>query len=77
LISGNSSFSGFIVLSKVMSLRLHWLDHESMAVAVHDRSIARQFELDGNAGRLVAAITEQSDAPLFSHGADLRGLPRI
>src|ERR1700726_5225190 len=45
----------------------HGLDHQTIAVTVHDRCIARQFELHGNSDRLVAAIAEQSDVPLLRH----------
>ena len=34
---------------------------------MHDRLIAREFELDGNTNRLVTAIAEESDVPLLSH----------
>ena len=45
----------------------HGLDHETLTVPVHDRFIARQFELHRNTDRLIAAIAEQPDMPLFSH----------
>src|SRR5436190_19987332 len=34
------------------------LDYQAIAVTVHDRLVARQFELHGNTDRLVAAVTE-------------------
>jgi hypothetical protein len=36
----------------------HRLDHQTDAVTVHDRFIARQFELHRNADRLVPAIAK-------------------
>jgi hypothetical protein len=36
----------------------HRLDHQTIAVTVHDRFIARQFELHGNSDRLVAAVAK-------------------
>lgn len=34
----------------------HRLDHQTIAVAVHDRFIARQLELHGNANRLIGPL---------------------
>src|SRR5205823_4336056 len=45
----------------------HRLDHQAVAVAVHDRLVARQFEIDGNANRLVAAVAEQADVARRGH----------
>jgi len=39
------------------------LDHESIAVTMHNRLVSRQLELDGNANRLIAAVSKQSDVP--------------
>jgi hypothetical protein len=36
----------------------HRLDHEAIAVTVHDRFVARQLKLHGNTDRLVATISE-------------------
>jgi hypothetical protein len=36
----------------------HGLDHQTVAVPVHDRFVARQLKLHGNANRLVAAIAK-------------------
>jgi hypothetical protein len=33
-------------------------DHKTIAVTVHDRFIARQFEFNGNPDRLVTAVSE-------------------
>jgi hypothetical protein len=57
-ISGKSSSSGFIVLSKVKAALARGLDHQSVAVAVHDRLAAWQLELHGNGNRLAAAIAK-------------------
>jgi hypothetical protein len=59
-ISGNFSSSGFIISSRAINPRLRRLDHQAIAVTVHDRFIARQLELHGNTDRLVAAIAEQT-----------------
>jgi hypothetical protein len=37
---------------------VHGLDYQTVAIAVDDRFIARQFELHGNTERLVTAISE-------------------
>src|SRR6202008_209821 len=42
-------------------------DHQTIAIALHDRFVAGELELDGNADRLIAAVTEQSDVPLVEH----------
>jgi hypothetical protein len=36
----------------------HRLDGQTTAVAVHDRLVARKFELHGDTDRLVAAVAE-------------------
>ena len=55
---------------------LHVQPDQPIAISVHDCFIARQFELDGNADRLVAAIAKQFDVPLFRHWASLLAYAR-
>jgi hypothetical protein len=42
----------------LQSTLTHRLDHQAIAVAMHDRFAARQLELHENAPRLVAAVAE-------------------
>ncbi|MBV9704852.1 MAG: hypothetical protein JO163_19175 [Methylobacteriaceae bacterium] len=43
---------------------------------MHDRFVARQFEFDWDANRLVAAIAEKSDVPLLTHWGHLQAYVR-
>jgi hypothetical protein len=45
------------------------LDDETIAVAMHDRVMSRQLELEGNADRLVAAVTKQFNRSTFHPSA--------
>jgi hypothetical protein len=67
-ISGKSSFSGFMGFEQGDQPALaHWLDHQTIAVTVHDRLITWQFKFHRNADCLVSAIAEQSDVPVLTH----------